>query len=824
MSSPTSDSYLNPITNYISLIQRKEIFTKQRIHSIRQYFLQSVGLTILLYFILQIPILLYFLFKLLLRLIFQIFSLIFWLPLKTIELILPKTNNYGILFPLLFLFSTVSYLIAKLTHKNVETNFGKRYKVLKNNSFILIFIVFLLLQSIFILFPIAGSIQKQKQLPLNSLISKQTKIDSLEKSNILIKNNENIKRQELNRLKANDTIQNKKSSYLENNFESDVEDEHSNLVDRDRRHMVDVENLNTNFPFKISSDEERELLFKQQANKLVDSNQQFSSNVLENSTKQSVGTFQTIMKKKTSSIRSELEEQQSLIYDQKLNNWLDGLWNINYPTKFDFQELHSLSLKYLQHLPQYDVSSIYTAYTDLNCYDYTSIIDHYQSTKQKYIHFLDTYRRQTPFPVYLSILQSNGPKCYRYYPNLLCANSQTESNRFSKVFIINTILIITLVIILVYRQYNKKSNKTQEIILNKPNDISLQQTTPTITENYYYINPKIKNQLSSWLEYEQNDNYENIRDKCRLALNNKLLKKYEQLQIEKLQFTDAKIYHISQKSNEPPVINATLNIDNLVFNILNPIKKHYYSIEIPKLTGELQIYLINNIEVKFKQIQINSVDIIDSKNILSSDEKQSIIKLLTEIISQTIVQFSFHLPDKQDKIVNEPVAVSAENEFHTPPPTPLTPLESCEIPILTPAKINNQQICPPQEPKKLLVRIVKAVKLHDVEQPFCLLQLNHPKQTHQTSIAKNGLNPFWDERFIFDCNDKSNEIHLKIFDRKKPNKKLPSNTNDILYADVSIPFSYVTSTIYKQDVRMTPQYPESMIRIEVKISKLHFLK
>jgi len=32
---------------------------------------------------------------------------------------------------------------------------------------------------------------------------------------------------------------------------------------------------------------------------------------------------------------------------------------------------------------------------------------------------------------------------------------------------------------------------------------------------------------------------------------------------------------------------------------------------------------------------------------------------------------------------------------------------------------------------------------------------------------------------------------------------------------VTIPFSYVTSTVYKQDVRITPQYPESIIRIEV---------
>jgi hypothetical protein len=30
----------------------------------------------------------------------------------------------------------------------------------------------------------------------------------------------------------------------------------------------------------------------------------------------------------------------------------------------------------------------------------------------------------------------------------------------------------------------------------------------------------------------------------------------------------------------------------------------------------------------------------------------------------------------------------------------------------------------------------------DVEQPYCILELNHPKQIQQTSIAKNGLNPY----------------------------------------------------------------------------------
>ncbi len=84
---------------------------------------------------------------------------------------------------------------------------------------------------------------------------------------------------------------------------------------------------------------------------------------------------------------------------------------------------------------------------------------------------------------------------------------------------------------------------------------------------------------------------------------------------------------------------------------------------------------------------------------------------------------------------------------------------------------------------------------------------------------------FWDERFLFECNDKSNQIRLQIIDCRKANKKLPANPSliETVYADVSIPFSYVTSTIYKQDVRITPQYPESIIRIEVRKKTPEFL-
>ena len=75
-----------------------------------------------------------------------------------------KKKNYYILFPLFSLCSLLSLFIAKLSHKNIEIHLGKRSIFLKRYSFILIFILLLLLQSFFILLPIGISIQEQRKL------------------------------------------------------------------------------------------------------------------------------------------------------------------------------------------------------------------------------------------------------------------------------------------------------------------------------------------------------------------------------------------------------------------------------------------------------------------------------------------------------------------------------------------------------------------------------------------------------------------------------------------------------------------------------------
>ncbi|CAF4338515.1 unnamed protein product [Rotaria sp. Silwood2] len=878
MSSSTSDSFLttplsNKVTGYVSYIQKKKYFTEQRVHSMRQFFFRFVGVSVILYFIFQLLLLFNFLLKLIFRLLFQIFSIIILLLSKFIQLLLPKTTNYNILFFFIGFCSILSFFIAKFSHKNIEIHLGKRYKLIKRYSFMFTFITLLLLQSVLILLPTTASIQEQRKLSSTPVLFKEAVIKLSEQKivgttvqdNAFTNDLKKIKR-ELNDRKREEhnsinggikTNENGKtpdgkqminldielSSSLgkDSEIESNVEDDHSYLINHANQDISTDEKSTVYLRNKISPGE---AVFKQKGNNQADSAKEISSNILEKSSK-FIQEKPKQIKEFLSDILKE-EKDGIVIFHQKLNNWLDEAWNIWHQTKLDFQNLFSLTTKHTQHLPRYNVSSIYTAYTDLNCYDYTKTTYDYFLPKQKYIYFLNTYRRYSPFPVYLSILKSNGPKCYRHYPNSSCAvnsklifsNLKENLYRFAKFSIIICLPIIILLIIsknLKYGQYHKKneqlSNENQQIMSNKTDNLSLQQTSAIINNNNnninYVLDEKIEKELHSWLEYEQNDGYQNLSEACRIALNKTFSKNNEQLNIETLQFSNAKIHDVSQASVETIVIHAVLDIVHLIFNIVNIAKCQHYSIEIPKLTGNLEIFLTSStnkysIEVKFKQIEIDNAEIIDSKNILSSDDKESIIKLFKEIIRQTVVQLCCHLSsDHQENIVNESkIVTSKEPSIQQISPEPSQVYQPYEIPLLPTISENNQELLPEKEAKKLLVRIVKAVKLHDVEQPFCIVELNQPKQIHQTSIAKNGLNPFWDEAFLFDSNDKSNQIRLKIIDRKKPNKKHNNHIIDKIYADVSIPFSYITSTNYKQDVRITPLHPDSIIRIETNLNRI----
>jgi hypothetical protein len=68
-------------------------------------------------------------------------------------------------------------------------------------------------------------------------------------------------------------------------------------------------------------------------------------------------------------------------------------------------------------------------------------------------------------------------------------------------------------------------------------------------------------------------------------------------------------------------INARLEIDHLILNIIHTFKEKHFSVEIQKLSGQLLVILSINpnqysIEANLQQIQINPVNIIDPQNVI----------------------------------------------------------------------------------------------------------------------------------------------------------------------------------------------------------------
>jgi len=74
--------------------------------------------------------------------------------------------------------------------------------------------------------------------------------------------------------------------------------------------------------------------------------------------------------------------------------------------------------------------------------------------------------------------------------------------------------------------------------------------------------------------------------------------------------------------------------------------------------------------------------------------------------------------------------------------------------------------------RRLLVKVIKANGLGEKDygcsDPFCVVYMDEPPQKHTTSVVKSTMNPFWDEHFLFDLDERSSMIKFEVFDREKP--------------------------------------------------------
>ena len=239
----------------------------------------------------------------------------------------------------------------------------------------------------------------------------------------------------------------------------------------------------------------------------------------------------------------------------KLNGWFDDAWNVWHLAKTKLNHIFSSSTKHARHLPRYNTTSLYTAYTDLRCYDYTKKRILYRVSKHPHLAFLNSYRRHSPFPVYLSVLKSNGPKCYRQYPNSSCGIilKSSQRNFLGQLYrFLRFWAILGLVVALaafIYQHYTQRkpaptpstrprprpdsdrlaTNKqqTSSMVRNSQSSISTtnQQNTSSINPSSP-LNDQIGQQLRLWLQREHDDGFRNISEICRVAMNNTLLKQF----------------------------------------------------------------------------------------------------------------------------------------------------------------------------------------------------------------------------------------------------------------------------------------------------------
>ncbi|CAF1089737.1 unnamed protein product [Adineta ricciae] len=437
---------------------------------------------------------------------------------------------------------------------------------------------------------------------------------------------------------------------------------------------------------------------------------------------------------------------------------------------------------------------------------------------------------------------------YQNFRSQFAFPTDKSQQRYLYLTVLLSLILVTIIYLIVVdyqrlvklvRTYFRFAYSYWQVLFTRIRNKFLQKTTPSLLNILLNRKSHIRDKFSQ----------EFLR-----AINQELLNRKDRLSVETLQFANAKIHNVSQNNNnrsaettaEKIIINAVLDIDHLTLNMVHTFKEQHFSVETQKLSGQIYILLVVNpnqysIEANLQQLQLYPVNIIDSNHALSESDKQNLVKLLDETISRTVVRCSFRLSDTQEGpnatyLYNSSTTSSSGA---TKPSTSSAQLTTSSIqtttsrsPQLNSAKYQPTDSIPTvlinnthqpsytsdslinTESKRLLVRIVKAVKLHDVGQPYCILELNHPHQVQKTSIANNGLNPFWDERFLFECDDKSNQIHLQIIDRKQAIKRTGNNYVDTVHADVLIPFSYVQNTTYKQDVQFSPQHPESIIRLE----------
>ncbi|XP_078380855.1 uncharacterized protein LOC144663698 isoform X1 [Oculina patagonica] len=87
------------------------------------------------------------------------------------------------------------------------------------------------------------------------------------------------------------------------------------------------------------------------------------------------------------------------------------------------------------------------------------------------------------------------------------------------------------------------------------------------------------------------------------------------------------------------------------------------------------------------------------------------------------------------------------------------------------------------EEGKLLVKIIKASGLCGKAKtgpisPYCIVSTRSPLQRKRTSMVRDNDNPFWNEYFTFDINQKTKDITIDVYDYEKTEKDSNCHMDD----------------------------------------------
>ncbi|XP_012943979.1 phospholipid transfer protein C2CD2L [Aplysia californica] len=142
---------------------------------------------------------------------------------------------------------------------------------------------------------------------------------------------------------------------------------------------------------------------------------------------------------------------------------------------------------------------------------------------------------------------------------------------------------------------------------------------------------------------------------------------------------------------------------------------------------------------------------------------------------------------------------------------------------------------PPKPPrmvgdKRLLVKVIKAnglaVKELGAANAVCMLSTDEPVQGYATSVVKNTQHPFWDEHFLFDVTQDTQEVRVEVYDKDKPQgdefigeaivyiedlRKTPSSRQILRLHPQPGNFEYNTGTVTAEFLFMDPSEADLLL-------------